>query len=209
MKQFILIASGLILTVNALLAQTYKKGTSILNIFTINDTLKYFEFYTPGYFHGNVETGFLVKENEMTYSLQANGSSYAPIELLFKENSVNVKKRSTDGYIAYSLNGKSFLKINDSTDQIVSQFHLNYPIFYKAKNSHSINVYEYPCFESKTKQISLKKGCKIEEKWESGFYKKYYHPIKDKTWIAAVCGNRFIGWLLLSDVENSFEKMVQ
>lgn len=70
-----------------------------------------------------------------------------------------------------------------------------------------MRIYEYPAFESKTKKVSFNKGSKIEERWESGFYKKYYHPIKDKTWIAAVCGSKFIGWLLLSDVDSIFEKI--
>lgn len=207
MKQLILIASGLMLVLNSLIAQTYKMDTSTLNIFTINDTLKYFEFYTPGYFHGNVEIGFLVKKDKNTYNLQANESSNAPFELLFGVNAVSVKRLSTDGYIAYSLNKKSFSKISDSTGQIVSQFHLNHPIFYKAKNKVELNVYEYPCFESKNKKLHFNSSSKIEEKWELGYFKKYYYPIKEKTWIAAVCGNKFIGWLLLSDVEAAFEKI--
>lgn len=62
MKKNILIATALILAANSLMAQTYKRDTSVLNIFTINDTLKYFEFYTPRYFHGNVETDFFSKK---------------------------------------------------------------------------------------------------------------------------------------------------
>lgn len=100
---------------------------------------------------------------------------------------------------------KRFLFFSDSKNhQNVSLFHLNSPIFYKAKNEALLKVYEYPAFESKTKQISFKKGNKIEEKW--GLYDKY-KSVRDKTWIAAVCGSKFIGWLLLSDVEVSFEKI--
>lgn len=151
---------------------------------------------------------FLVKKGENTYGLQANGSSATPFELLFQGSSLGVKKLSAEGYIAYGLlKEKPFPKISDSTNQIVSQFHVNYPIFYKAKNKVSIKVYEYPAFEAKTNKVFFRRGNKIEEKWESGFYKKSYHPIKDKTWIAAVCGSKFIGWLLLSDVEADFVKV--
>ena len=67
-------------------------------------------------------------------------------------------------------------------------------------------MYRYPAFESETTEISFKKGHKIEQKWNVGLYIKY-KSIKDKTWIAAVCGSKFIGWLLLSDVEAAFEKI--
>jgi hypothetical protein len=190
------------------MGQTYRRDTSTLNIFAINDTLKYFEFYTPGYFHGNVETGFVVKREGNEYSFQSNGSSYTPFEMLFHTDSIRIKALSSDGYIAHSLNGKSFAKFSDSTSQIVSQFHLNHPIFYKAKSNLKIKVYTYPAFESESTQIFFKKGHEIEEKWSVGLYNKY-KPIKDKTWIAAVCVSKFIGWFLLSDVEASFEKIEQ
>jgi hypothetical protein len=41
-----------------------------------------------------------------------------------------------------------------------------------------MRVYEYPAFESKTKKVPFHKGSKIEERWESGFYKKYIIPSK-------------------------------
>ena len=56
--------------------------------------------------------------------------------------------------------------------------------------------------------MSFNKGTKIEQKWNVGLYNKHKY-VKGKTWIAAVCGNKFIGWLLLSDVEASFEKIEQ
>ena len=67
MKQFILLSFILTFSLKFLIGQTYRRDTSTLNIFTINDTLKYFEFYTPGYFHGNVETGFVVKGDKKTH----------------------------------------------------------------------------------------------------------------------------------------------
>jgi hypothetical protein len=207
MKQLVLITLSLVLACNFSTAQTYQRGDTTLNIFTINDSLKYFEFYTPEFLHENVEVGILVKNNATTYSLRyVDGSSFTPFELLFQGNLVSAKKLSTEGYMAYCVTEKPFPKISDSTNQIVSHFHLNYPIFYKARNKIEMKVYEYPAFEAKIQSISFKKGNKIEEKWKSGLYKKY-KPIKDKTWMAAVCGSKFIGWLLLSDVDSVFEKI--
>ena len=195
--------------INSLKAQTYKRGDTTLSVFAINDTLKYFEFYTPEYPHGDVEVGILSKKDKDTYTLKyVEGANYAPFDLLFQGDSVFAIKLSEKGYMAFVLEKGSFLKVNASPSQAISQFHLNYPIFYKAKNKVELKVYEYPAFESKTKKMLFNKGSKIEQKWGVGLYNKH-KSIKDKTWIAAVRGSKFIGWLLLSEVGASFEKTEQ
>ncbi|QES88166.1 hypothetical protein [Rhizosphaericola mali] len=203
---FLFMLFSLICWCNFSIAQAYQRGDTTLNIFIINDTLKYFEFYSSGFLHENVEVGLLSRKNDTTYSLKyTNEGNFTPFEIFFQENSVSVKKLSSKGYMAYIINEKPFPKIKDSTSQIVSQFHLNYPIFYKNLNKAFIKVYEYPCFESKTKTILFRKGSEIEEKWKYGLRRRY-GPIKNVTWIAADFGGKFIGWLLLSDVKQKFKK---
>ena len=46
MKKLILVITGLGFTISSLYAQTYKIEDTTLSIFKINDTLKYFEFYS-------------------------------------------------------------------------------------------------------------------------------------------------------------------
>ena len=205
MKKLILVITGLGFTISSLYAQTYKIEDTTLSIFKINDTLKYFEFYSPGFAHEDVEIGILFKVSESLYKIKyTNGPFFSSFNIQFEDSAVRITNIEKIGWIATPLRGVFYLK-NSQAHKAVSQFHLNFPTFYKAKNADSILVYEYPCFESKTKLITFKKGSKIEEKWGVGIYNKY-KPIITKTWIAVVCGNKFIGWLLLSDVEANFEK---
>jgi hypothetical protein len=206
MKQLFFILFNLTLACNVLTAQTYKKGNTTLAIFTINDSLKYFEFYTQEFIHENAQIGILLKSSEDKYSLQyTNGPFFSEFNMLFKDSTLRVLDIKKEGWIAFDLKNIFFLHDNQPEKNVL-KFHLNSPIFYKTKNKMTLKVYEYPCFESKTTQFSFDKGIKIEEKWSVGLYNKY-KPIKDKTWIAAVCGSRFLGWLLLSDVDASFEKI--
>ena len=201
----------LVLFFNALNAQSYKNGDATLNIFTINDSLKYFEFYTPEFPHGDVECGILLRAAPNTYSLKyADESNYKPFNLICQGDSFSVLSTSKKGYLPYHLKGL-FVVVSDSVQQSVSSFYLNYPVFHKAKKKAIIKFYEYPSLEADSKSVSFKKGNTIEEKWSVGVYPSFtdYHPIKTKTWIAAVCGGKFIGWFLLSDVEAFFEKIEQ
>ena len=145
----------------------------------------------------------LYKKNLPLKSL-ATHPSFSRLITLNIESLNNILRLEKKGWVANDLRGKFFL-YNNQPLKVVSQFHLNNPVFYKAKNIKTIKVYEFPCFESLSQSLDFKKGNVIEEKWGVGLYDKY-KPIKDKSWIAAVCGNKFIGWLLLSDVEANFEK---
>ena len=209
MKKIPFLFFGFVLVMNFTSAQVYKIQDTTLSIFKINDTLKYFEFYTPEYPHSNVGCGIILKVEQNVFGLKyADASNYNKLKMEFKDNSVDIIRTSEHGFIPYSLerNTNHLIITNDTPKQNVSHFYLNYPIFYKSKDRVLIKVYEYPTFASKYIRLSFKKGCKIEERWSVGLYNKY-KSIKDKTWIAAVSGSKFIGWLLLSDVEASFDKV--
>ena len=86
MKQLILIFFSA-LCISFSVAQTYQRGDTTLNFFAINDTLKYFEFYTPGFSHTKVEVGILVKDNDTTYRLKyTNDLEYTPFNVFFQGN---------------------------------------------------------------------------------------------------------------------------
>jgi len=206
MRKISFLLLGLAFATNYVNAQVYKLQDTILSVFTINDTLKYFEFYTPEYPHGNVGCGIISKVDQNVFGLAyADASNYNKFKMDFRDKTVDIIRTSEHGFIPYSLerNANRFKIINDKPQQNVSHFYLNYPIFYKANKKVVMRVYEYPCSESKIKKIPFNKGAKIEQRWTVGLYNKHNY-IKDKTWIAAVCDNKFIGWLLLSDVDASF-----
>lgn len=198
-----------IVGINCTIAQVYKIQDTTLNVFTINDTLKYFEFYTPEYPHSNVGCGIISRSEQNVFVLKyADASNYNKFKMVFKGNSVGIIRTLEHGYIPYSLerNANKLVITSDTLKQNVFHFYLNYPISYKAQYSSSIKVYEYPCFESMIKKMSFNKGSKIEEKWSVGLYNKH-SPVKDKTWIAAVCEDKFLGWFLLSDIDKFFKEI--
>ncbi|HTN37699.1 MAG TPA: hypothetical protein VL053_11535 [Arachidicoccus sp.] len=209
MKQLITLLFSMILILNNSTGQVYTRADTTLAIFKINDSLKYFEFYTPSFPHSNVGTGILSKVEQNVYKLKyADASNYNKFILTFNGDSVNLLRTSNVGYIPYSLerNKNTLAIIKTIPEQKVPQFHLNHPIYYKVNKKITIKVYKYPCFESECQSISFKKGNLLEQKWGVGIYKKY-KPIRNKSWIAVVCKDKFIGWLLLSDADAAFERI--
>ena len=199
----------LVFIANCLNAQVYKIQDTTLSIFTINDTLKYFELDAPEYLHEYVGCGIISRQEGNIFQLEyPYGSSYNKFKIVFTDKTVGIIRTSEDGFIPYNLerNSNRFIITKATPQQKVSKFYPNYPIHYIAKNNLAIKVYEYPCFEAKITQVYFKKGSKIEEKWGVGHYIKF-KPIKNKFWIASVYGKKFIGWLLLSDLEDNFTRV--
>ncbi|SEA38214.1 hypothetical protein SAMN05192529_11619 [Arachidicoccus rhizosphaerae] len=143
-------------------AQTYQKEDATLNIFTINDTLKYFEFYTPEFLHTNVEVGILSKSSINTYDLKyTDGPFFSTFELLFKDSNLRVLNIENEGWIALDLKGSFFLRGNQP--QQISHFNLNHSIFYSAKKKDLIKAYEFPCLKQNPSKFLLIREAKLKK----------------------------------------------
>lgn len=199
----------MLLTMNYSMGQVYAREDTTLNIFNINDSLKYFEFYTPEFTPTNAGCGILSKLDKNVYILKyADEPNYDTFKIIFRPKGIEIIRTSNIGFIPYSLerNKEDLTLTRIIPKQKVSQFYENYRILYRAKKMSKIKVYEYPCDESESKLTPIKKGTILQRKWSVGTYNKFT-PIKNKTWIAVVCKDKYIGWLLLSDADAAFERI--
>jgi hypothetical protein len=86
MKRVYYIFFSLIFVATCANIQVYKIQDTTLSVFKINDTLKYFEFYTPECSHSNVGCGILSKIGQSVFELKyADVSNYYKFKIVFKE----------------------------------------------------------------------------------------------------------------------------
>lgn len=213
-KQIFLFSLFLLFFNNEFYAQYFKKGEdslgqieSNLNLFSINDSTKYFEFFTSEMIHGDLECGILSKVSDSLYKIKyADGANFKPFNLVIKSKSVEIVNMESNGFKANNLKGifylhDSFVKQNAYT------FPLNYKVFIKAKKNIKIKAYEFPNSNSKFKMIFIKQGEIIEKKWTVGSYPniKSIDPIENEAWSICVYNGTKHDWILLSDIYNLFD----
>ena len=217
MRKQILLFCILVLCFNTLTAQLYRRDitpgehslvdTGYLRLFTINDTLKYFEFYTPYLMNDDIECGILSKVFDDVYRLKyASGNNFVKFDLLIKDTTLKVTYLGGRGGKAYSLDG-TFILRDSIAKQNAHTFPLNYREFYKAIKDVTLKTYEYPNCNAKFKLVHFKQGDKIEQRWGVGVYpdNKSIDPIENKSWRVCIYNDAKHDWFLLADIYNFFE----